>query len=136
MGRTAVWTADVDGQWSKSWLSADNGVAILRNTVAWTMKTQASDDMILLAQPSEKETILHLEMPFDETITEVSAKVVTADNQTFDVPLQMMIQGKYEGVLDTTKQGAYIANIMLTKKDGSQTNEIQVFILAIQKNMI
>lgn len=122
LGRTAVWTADVDGQWSKSWLAADNGVSILRNTVAWTMKTQASDDMILSAQPSEKESILHLEMPFDETITEVSAKVVTADNQTFDVPLQMMTPGKYEGVLDTAKQGAYTANIMLTKKDGSKTN--------------
>lgn len=122
LGRTAVWTADVDGLWSKSWLAADNGVSILRNSVAWMMKTQVSEDMVLSAEAGEKQSILHLEMPFDETVENVSAKVVTADNQTFDVPLQMMTPEKYEGVLDTARQGAYIANMTITKKDGSQTN--------------
>lgn len=122
LGRSAVWTADVDGLWSKSWLAADTGVSVLRNSVAWTMKTQATGDMILSAEATEKQSVLHLEMPFDETVEQVTAKVVNAEHQTFDVPLQMMTPQTYEGVLDTAKQGAYIANITITKKDGSQTN--------------
>lgn len=122
LGRTVVWTADVQGQWTEQWLQTDAGVSILRNAAAWMMKTQAVDEILLTAEAGEESTTLQLEMPFDETVTQVTATVVSSDRTTETVPMQMTAPGMYEGMLEMTEEGAYIANIVMTKRDGSQTH--------------
>ena len=86
------------------------------------MKTQAVDEILLTAEAGEESTTLQLEMPFDETVTQVTATVVSSDRTTETVPMQMTAPGMYEGMLEMTEEGAYIANIVMTKRDGSQTH--------------
>ncbi len=118
LGRTAVFTSDVLGNWTKDWLASEEGVEILRNTVAWTLRGQAVSDLRLTAEAGEKESTLRLEMPFSEEIKKVMADVVTADNKIHQVTFFAVSPGVYEGILDTAEEGAYTAGISIEKVDG------------------
>ncbi len=120
LGRTAVFTADVAGQWSAGWLSDDAGVSILRNSVSWVMKSRVSTEMRLSARAEDGISLLRLEMPFREEVSAVTVQVIDAENTLRTVSMQASSPGVYEGVLDTAEEGAYTANILLELDDGTQ----------------
>ncbi|HBF66107.1 MAG TPA: von willebrand factor type A, partial [Clostridium sp.] len=76
LGRTAAWTPDVGGRWTKEWMSSKEGSSILRNTLGWVINAQMAQDMKLTAESGAKKSSLRLEMSFDESISKITATVL------------------------------------------------------------
>lgn len=117
LGRTVAWTSDAQGQWTQGWLATEEGVAVLRNAASWIMKTQSDEEVRLSAEAGETESQLRLEMPFDAEVSHVALQVVDNANQTYEVDLMETAPGMFEGTLETAQEGAYIANVNITRKD-------------------
>lgn len=119
LGRSVAWTADVGGSWTREWLAADSGAAVLRNTVGWVLNTQLAQDMQLTATAGSETSTLRLEMPFDATLDSISATVLLSDGTPHTLDFTALAPGVYEGLLQTAAEGAYVASLMLTRMDGS-----------------
>lgn len=119
LGRTAAWTADVHGQWTADWLRSREGAAVLRNMVSWTMNAKGNAELQLTAESGTGESLLRLEMPYDETVTGVSAAVAASDGESWELGLQASAPGIFEGSIPTEEEGVYTANIGIEKKDGT-----------------
>lgn len=120
LGRTAVWTSDVDGRWTSDWLASSEGAAILKNTVSWVLKSPIDESLRLTAQAGQENTSLRLEMPYDEQIQQVAATVIENNGKQHEVTFSMTKPGVYEGVLPTAAEGAYVAAVQKEKKDGTK----------------
>lgn len=118
LGRTAVWTADMHGQWSTDWLASAEGTAVLRNMVSWTMNAEGSAELQLTAESGAGESLLRLEMPYDEMVTGIMASVAASDGESWETELRASAPGIFEGSIPTEKEGVYTANIGIAKKDG------------------
>ena len=119
LGRTAVWTPDVSGQWTAAWLNQPEGAEILRNAVSWIMKSPMDDSLKVTAAAEQSRTRLRLEMPYEEGIKQVTASVVDGNGQERETVFSMVSPGVYEGWLDTAAEGAYVAAVGKEKEDGS-----------------
>lgn len=119
LGRTAAWTPDVHGQWTEDWLASAEGAAILRNTVSWTMNAKGNEEIQLTAESGTEESLLRLEMPYDETVTGVTAAVAASDGESWETELRASAPGVFEGSISTTQEGVYTANIGIAKQDGT-----------------
>lgn len=122
LGRTAVWTSDVLGKWSKDWLESQQGRQILQNSVSWVMKKQSSKDVSVQAEISGENSILTVTMAYDEAVTEVKGTAVSNDNKTYDIVLNRTAPNIYTGIMDTTTEGGYILN--LQTENGKETENI------------
>ncbi|WMI80650.1 VWA domain-containing protein [Anaerotignum sp. MB30-C6] len=120
LGRTVAWTPDVGGTWTREWLSAQEGSTVLRNAVGWAMNAQMAQDMKLTALSGAKKSTLRLEMPFDEEITGVDATVLNSQGESYETQLTMTAPGVYEGEIETAEEGAYVANLSIAKKVGTE----------------
>ncbi|WP_352400387.1 VWA domain-containing protein [Anaerotignum sp.] len=118
LGRTAAWTSDVGGAWTKDWLAASEGSRVLRNTLGWVMNAQMAQNMKLTAEGGAKKSNLRLEMPFDEKIEGVVATVLNSKGNAYESKLVMTAPGIYEGEIETAEEGAYVANLEIEKKEG------------------
>ena len=122
LGRSAVWTSDVGGDWTADWLATPEGADILRNTVSWVLNKQVTQDIKLYAYSSGEKSNIRLEMSYDEAVESVGVVVLDSSGRDLDVVLEMVAPGIYEGVLDTADEGAYMANVEVLRQDGTVTN--------------
>ena len=122
IGRSAVWTSDVNGKWTSDWLSSDTGNTILRNTVSWIMKKQISDEVKATAEINGSESIITLEIPKNNNINNISGKIVSFDNKEYDVNFEAVLAGVFTGKIPETTEGAYVMNIQVTDKEGKTEN--------------
>lgn len=118
LGRTVAWTSDMNGQWSNEWLVSEQGQDIFRNMVSWILRSQVARDIHIDAQPTEEKSNIKIEMPYDQTISNLSGSVFSSDNTVYDVEFTPTAPGVYEGALDTNEQGAYIVNLNMEKTNG------------------
>lgn len=133
LGRTAVWTSDVSGQWSKDWLNSAQGRQILQNSISWVMKKQSSKDVTATAVIEGEKSLLTVEMAYDESVTEVKGTVVSNDNRTYDVVLNRTAPNRYAGSMDTVAEGGYILNLQITNEQGQTENVNTGFAIAYPK---
>ena len=117
LGRTAAWTPDVGGPWTRDWLSAAEGGSVLRNTLGWLMNIQMSEEMKLTAQSGAKKSTLRLEMPFDESVTGIEGTILNSAGKELKTEFTMTAPGIYAGEMDTAEEGAYVANMAVLKGD-------------------
>lgn len=122
IGRTAVWTSDINGKWTSKWLSDENGTDILRNTVSWIMKKQISDEFNATAEIKDNKSIITLKSSSNKSIESINGKIISYDNNEYDINLGAVAAGEFEGEFQETKEGSYIMNLTVKYKDGSEEN--------------
>ncbi|NCC16496.1 MAG: VWA domain-containing protein [Clostridia bacterium] len=120
LGRTVAWTPDVGGTWTKDWLGTKEGSGILRNTLGWVINAQMAQEMKLTAESGAKKSTLRLEMPFDESISNISATVLNSEGAEFESAFTMTAPGIYEGEVATAEEGAYVANLSISKGEKTE----------------
>lgn len=133
LGRTAVWTSDVSGKWSKNWLASQQGRQILQNSVSWIMKKQSSKDVTASAAIEGEKSLLTVTMSYDESVSEVKGTVVSNDNRTYDIILNRTAPNVYVGSMDTIAEGGYILNLQITNTKGETDSVNTGFAIAYPK---
>lgn len=120
LGRSAAWTSDIKGNWTQKWLTSQEGVAVIRNTIAWVMRKQASRDIHITGERKGEKSNIIVQMPYDDTIKEMKGSVISSDNQQYEVNFSSVAPGVYEGTIDTKEEGAYVVNLELERKEGEK----------------
>ena len=119
LGRSAVWTSDMNNRWTREWLSSSEGTNIMRNTLSWVMKKQAAQDISVEADRKGSYTQMNIGMPYDKDIAKVKATVISSEHKQYEIDLTSSAPGIYRGKTNATEEGAYIMNLQIEKKDGS-----------------
>lgn len=122
LGRTAAWTPDVGGGWTREWLSQPAGTAVLRNTVGWVGNTKMDEEIRLSGRAGASNGTLRVEMPYNPDVSGLTATVLSSEGTPYETTLIATAPGIYEGEFATSAQGAYVASLSVKKKDGTQQN--------------
>lgn len=119
LGRTVAWTSDMNGEWSGEWLATDQGVRLFRNMAAWTMRSQVSHNMQVTGERTDSGGKIRVAMEYNKEIKQISATVLSSDNEQYQVKLNTIAPGIYEGELPEAGEGAYIVTVLAEKMDGA-----------------
>ena len=122
IGRTAVWTSDMNGRWTDSWLSSDSGTNIIKNTVSWVMKQKISEDISASANVLGGKSKIIIESDSSSNIKSMKGTVISFDNNEYSVDFKNVSSGVFEGELSDTREGAYIVNLDIVYSDGKSEN--------------
>ncbi len=106
LGRTAVWTSDLKGLWTKDLLSSQSAVKIISNLVAQVMPEDEGSGA-LEAAVEGSQAVVRLQADTREGAS-AKATVIAPDNSTFDVDLQPVKPGQFEARFDAAQSGTYI----------------------------
>ncbi len=119
LGRTAVWTSDMNNRWTGNWLGSPEGTNIMRNTLSWVMKKQAAQDISVEAERKGSYSQMTVSMPYNKEIAKVRATVLSSEHKQYKTELTSSAPGVYRGRTNATDEGAYIMNLQIEKKDGT-----------------
>ena len=117
LGRTSVWTSDVNGKWTSDWLSSENGLKVFRNVISWILKKEIFNDIKVNAEISGNETLLRLEMPLNKEIKDINGKIISFDNKEYDINFETISSGILQSKFDDIREGSYIINLAITYND-------------------
>lgn len=113
LGKAVAWTSDAKGVWTDEWLGSQQGVTIFRNMVSWSLRKQMSSDINLSVKSNGETSEITVTIPYAEGVTGVSGNIVSSDIKQYDVEFTAVAPGKYVGILNEGKEGAYMANISI-----------------------
>ena len=133
LGRSGVWTSDVDGRFSFDWLSAQEGARILLNAVSYVTKKPPQADLVVSASPQAGQSLIRMETPFVSGFPRLSAEIADAQgNMVFAEKPRAIAPGVYEFLADA-KEGAYLLNIVAENEQGESENYQTGFIVPYPK---
>lgn len=122
-GRAAAWTSDASGRWSDEWLLSDEGVAVLRNMISWSIRGGISSEISFSAQKDGNTSLITAKMPYDESIKEVDATILSSEGKEIKTIMKSQAPGIYTAQIEDLEQGGYIISLdMKTKDDKIKTS--------------
>ncbi len=122
LGKAAVWTSDLKGQWAKDWVGWDSFPRFAAQLVGWVLpmpevaglssEVALQDDGALIRLTAQDDA----GRPLDRL--NVTARVVDPDLQVREVPLQQVGAGEYESLERISQPGAYLVQISASEGAG------------------
>ena len=114
LGKTVAFTSDAGQRWAKSWPAWANYKAFWEGHVRWMMRPGGSADMRVMTEDMGDKTRVVIEALDDKgerlNFVRFMSRVVGPENEGEPVELRQVGPGRYEGVFDSDKAGAYVAN--------------------------
>ncbi len=118
LGRTVAWTSDINGRWSKEYLSTDEGIEFIDSVVEWTMPRFSDGNLSVQTELiGDKIVITASNVNGFEESYKTDATIIGPDNQTYDIKLKPVKPGEYKGQVEIFDKGVYIAKITQYKDD-------------------
>ena len=115
LGKSVAFTSDASVRWAKAWPSWDKYRAFWEQHIRWAMRPGGNADMRVTTEDLGDRTRVRVEAldPRGERLNFVrfAGRVVGPGNATEGVELRQTGPGRYEGVFDSAKSGAYIASL-------------------------
>lgn len=106
-GRVLCWTSDVQGGWSESFLHWDDAAAFFGGLLSHVLPGwEQSGEMTMT------NGMLTYLAP-EGTEGTVTARIVTPDGETQDVPLEQVAHHRYEAAVDDQQSGAYAVQVIM-----------------------
>ena len=111
LGRAVCWTSDANGQWTAEFLASAEGQQLFRNMISYLLRNQSEGDVTVTAEASGGQGLLTVQMPYDETVEQVTATVLSSRGESYEVALSATAPGTYTGAIPTDRQGVYITTL-------------------------
>lgn len=119
LGRTAAWTSDLSGQWSNDWISAEEGVGVLRNLISYSMRSDILYDIEVKGEAAGGVSTVTAKIPIDKNTAGVSASIRTEAGEEYNMQMSASLPGQYTCTIPTDEEGAYIITVTENLSDGS-----------------
>ena len=114
LGKSVAFTSDAGQRWAKAWPSWGKYKAFWEGHVRWMMRPGGSADMRVMTEDMGDKTRVVIEALDDKgerlNFIRFMSRVVGPGNDGQPVELRQVGPGRYEGILDSDKSGAYVAN--------------------------
>ncbi len=114
LGKTVAFTSDAGQRWAKSWPTWGKYKAFWEGHARWMMRPGGSADMRVMTEDLGDKTRVVIEALDDKgerlNFVRFMSRVVGPGNGSQPVELRQVGPGRYEGVFDSDKAGAYVAN--------------------------
>ncbi|GAC1509796.1 MAG: VWA domain-containing protein [Chloroflexota bacterium] len=112
LGRTAAWTSDAAGLWTKNWLASSGANTFWANLVSWTFPPSSGNHLFVSATSAGGQGQVAVDTPPQLGIApNVTARVVSPNLHVSSIQLQPAAPGSFRGVFPATSQGAYFVTV-------------------------
>lgn len=112
LGKTAVFTSDME-KWCNNWLSGEEGVNILRNTVNYVLRRQSSVNSDILFEVKGEQSELTVKLKDGENIESISGNLV-GDNYKEDIVFERTSPNEFKAITKVNTEGSYVANLTIS----------------------
>ncbi len=108
LGKTAAWTSDINGKWSRNYIGWENNLMLWQNLINWTIEKYREDDITIEAETKGGKGVITLSNKVDKAEYATKATVVAPNLESREVILYPTAPGQYRGEFDLTETGSYI----------------------------
>jgi uncharacterized membrane protein len=121
LGKAVTFTSDVSARWARSWPSWGKFKAFWEQHVRWAMRPGGTADMRVLTEDlgdRTRVTVEALDQNGDRlNFVRFVGRVVGPNGDADTVELRQEGPGRYTGIVDTGKSGAYVMNFRYLTPD-------------------
>jgi uncharacterized membrane protein len=121
LGKAAVWTSDLKGQWAVNWLGWDGYGRFVSQLIGWILPTPQLDGVNAQALIQEGEALVQVEAKDNDGVQRnfltVEAALIAPDLGSIPFTLDQVGPGRYAAHVPLDQTGAYLAQITV-KEDG------------------
>lgn len=114
LGKAVAFTSDVSARWARSWPSWEKFKAFWEQHVRWAMRPGGTADMRVLTEDLGERTRVTVEALDADgerlNFVNFEGRVVGPDGSAQNVPLRQEGPGRYTGLVETGRSGAYVMN--------------------------
>jgi len=114
LGKSVAFTSDAGQRWARAWPSWGNYKAFWEGHARWMMRPGGSTDMRVMTEDLGDKTRVVIEALDDKgermNFIRFVSRVVGPGNASQPIELRQVGPGRYEGLFDSDKSGAYVAN--------------------------
>ncbi|MBN1660228.1 MAG: VWA domain-containing protein [Anaerolineae bacterium] len=122
LGRAAVWTSDLKGQWASEWLGWPGFSRFAPQLVSWTMPAPAMEGIAAEAALSAEVVAIRVEATTDDgqprNFLDISATLIGPDLETTRLSLPQTGAGRYQALASVSQPGTYL--VRLEARDGAE----------------
>ena len=121
LGRAAVWTSDLKGQWAVEWVTWDGFARFAAQLVGWVLPIPQVEGLSAQVTLEGTQAVVHAEVVDREgrprDFLDVSATVIDPELETETVTLEQVGAGQYEVKMDATQPGTYLVRLGVSEGD-------------------
>lgn len=114
LGKAVTFTSDAGQRWAKSWPAWGKYKAFWEGHIRWMMRPGGTADMRVMTEDLGDKTRVVIEALDDKgerlNFVRFMSRVVGPGNDGQPIELRQVGPGRYEGVFDSDRAGAYVAN--------------------------
>jgi len=128
LGRAAVWTSDLKGQWAADWVAWNGFARLAAQLVGWTLPAPQVEGVAAQAGLEDGRAAVRVEATDEagrpRNFLDVTAALVGPDLQTTEVTLAQVGAGRYETLVELAQSGTYLVQLGVREGDrviGQQT---------------
>jgi len=119
LGRAAVWTSDLKGQWATDWVVWDGFARFVAQLVGWTLPAPQVEGVTAQATLEDNGAAIRVEA-LDKAgrprnFLDVTATLIDPDLQTTEVALAQVAAGSYEAMTQISQPGTYLVQYMVSE---------------------
>lgn len=123
LGRAAVWTSDLKGQWAKEWLEWDDFARFAAQVVGWILPAPQVEGLAAQASLEDGQAVIRLEA-LDENgrprnFLRAVGTIIAPDLEAQEVSLEQVGAGQYQVLLDASHPGTYLVRLGVNENDQS-----------------
>jgi len=123
LGRSAVWTSDLKGQWATLWLNWEGFPRFVSQLVSWTLPAQRSQGLSIEAGLKDNRAVVsvHAAQPDGTPFNFLTgtAMLVDPELETVELPLKQIGPGEYEASAEVSTPGVYLLRVGVNDQDRS-----------------
>ncbi|HSJ58562.1 MAG TPA: VWA domain-containing protein [Anaerolineae bacterium] len=122
LGRAAVWTSDLKGQWASEWLEWPGFARFASQLVGWTLPAPAMEGIAAETSLSAEGAAIRVEATTDDgqprNFLDVTATLIGPDLEATRLSLPQAGAGRYEALAGISQPGTYL--VRLEVRDGDE----------------
>ena len=119
-GRSVAWTSDLSGKWSKEWVSWNAFADTLTEIVKWTFPQFTSSPYEVMTETAGNQVKLQVTTDGEKPPEKLHAVIGDDEAGEQKVELVQEAPGRYTGLVNVTKPGAFLLSLEDASGDGSR----------------
>ena len=110
MGKTVSWTSDINGQWSRNFLTWNKGAQLIKNSIYWTIPDLSDEGKVSITQ-SGNEAVVEFYSDSIKDGSKIKGVYNNEKGESGEVELTQEEPGKFVGRVKLNDLGFYTFNI-------------------------
>jgi len=123
LGRAAVWTSDLKGQWASEWLGWDGSARFISQLVGWTLPTPKAEGLTMEASVQDNTAVISVQAYNPDgsarNFLTGAVSLVDPDQNQKELELKQVSAGEYEARVNVSIPGVYLARVGVNDDDQS-----------------